>query len=264
MKNKDSNDMTIDADFPGGNIIVEAVESDRVRLRQDWSTSSEWWFYWYFRVKGAAGRRVWFTFGDGDVFSAGGACVSEDGDNWRWPGPSAPSAVDSAFEYSFEYTFAPEEGEVYFAFCPFYTERHLAQFLGRESRVQREALCRIENDRELEHLWLESKHGRYVVPFLARTHACEMMANYVLEGLFEYWLHDGEGGAWLREWVDLRAVPFMDKSGVENGEQGKFRIPHDHNRDWTEQPRYSATRAVMQAAPTWRGEMPLFLDLHCP
>ncbi len=249
--------MKIDADFSGGNIIVDAVEGESVRLRQDWSTSSQWWFYWCFRVRGAEGRSLRFHFEDGDVLSAGGACVSGDGIEWRWLGRATE-------DNTFDYLFAPHEHEVFFAFCPLYTQRHLAQFLEREPGVQCETLCRVENGYELEQLWLESKAGRYLVPFLARTHACETMASFVLEGIFQFWLHDPEGGAWLRSWVDFRAVPLMDKSGVENGEQGKFRIPHDHNRDWTEQPHFAATRAVMQTALSWRGEMALFLDLHCP
>jgi hypothetical protein len=52
--------MIIRSDFPGGNIIVDAVDGSTVRLRQDWSTSAEWWFYWCFRVEDAAGKAVRF------------------------------------------------------------------------------------------------------------------------------------------------------------------------------------------------------------
>ena len=39
-------------------------------------------------------------------------------------------------------------------------------------------------------------------------------------------------------------VPFVDYDGVIDGEQGKFRFPHDHNRDYMDNPIYPETRAV--------------------
>src|SRR5688572_25756500 len=53
---------TIDADFPGGNIIVDKIAGDDVRLRPDLRDTNGTWFYWCFRVRGAAGRTVTFNF----------------------------------------------------------------------------------------------------------------------------------------------------------------------------------------------------------
>src|SRR5215212_1677808 len=111
--------MHIDSDFPGGNVIVVSVDGDVVRLRQDWSTSTEWWFYWALRVRGAAGRTLRFQFTDRDVFTARGPCLSRDRRAWRWLGQGA--VRDNGFEYAF----APDENEVFFAFCPAYLEEHL-------------------------------------------------------------------------------------------------------------------------------------------
>ena len=56
-------------------------------------------------------------------------------------------------------------------------------------------------------------------------------------------------------------VPMMDVDGVENGDQGKERSPHDHNRDY-EKDRYNSVRALKEfAAPL---DIEFFLDLHCP
>ena len=52
--------MQIDADHEGGNVIVERIDGDTVRLRQDLRDTQGWWFYWSFRVRGAAGRKVTF------------------------------------------------------------------------------------------------------------------------------------------------------------------------------------------------------------
>ena len=47
---------TVDTDIPAGNAIVNAVEGDRVSIRQDMRGTKGEWFYWAFRVRGAAGR----------------------------------------------------------------------------------------------------------------------------------------------------------------------------------------------------------------
>lgn len=46
----------VDCDFPGGNIVVDGIKDDTVFLHQDVRDTQGDWFYWYFRVRGAAGR----------------------------------------------------------------------------------------------------------------------------------------------------------------------------------------------------------------
>ena len=55
---------TVDAELPAGNIIVNSVEGDSVSVRQDLRDTNKDWFYWAFRVKGAAGRTLRFKFTD--------------------------------------------------------------------------------------------------------------------------------------------------------------------------------------------------------
>ena len=71
-------------------------------------------------------------------------------------------------------------------------------------------------------------------------------------------------GAFLREHVDIHAVPFVDKDGVQKGDQGKLRHPHDHWEDYRGESIYAATRELKRQSPSWRGEFALALDLHCP
>jgi hypothetical protein len=253
----------VDADFPGGNIIVESLQSTapgvwQVRLRQDWSTSSEWWFYWRFRVQGAAGQRVRFEFADGDVFTSRGPCYSADGENWQWPG--ADAVRNNAFEWSFA-----EQEEAHFCLAIPYLEADLNRFLAAHSTLKREVLAISESGREVELLCLPSPHKKYFVPVVARSHACESLANFVVEGLMDFWIDGDESQSnFLRENVDLYVVPFLDKDGVEAGEQGKLRIPHDHNRDYTAQPIYASTKALMQNLHSWPGQLVGALDVHCP
>ena len=69
----------IDADFPGGNIIVERIEGNTIFLRPDQRDSSTWWFYWYFRVRGAAGRTLKFQFTGKNPIGTQGPAFSTDG-----------------------------------------------------------------------------------------------------------------------------------------------------------------------------------------
>ena len=51
-----SGKLTVDSDFPGGNLLVEKIEGDTVLVRQDVRDTQGTWFWWHFRVRGAAGR----------------------------------------------------------------------------------------------------------------------------------------------------------------------------------------------------------------
>ena len=53
------------------------------------------------------------------------------------------------------------------------------------------------------------------------------MATRALEGIIEIILSDTEDGRWFRSHGDFFIVPFVDKDGVEDGDQGKNRRPHD-------------------------------------
>jgi len=249
---------TIDADFPGGNILVEGIDGETVTLRQDPRDTPEWWFYWRFRVRGAAGRTLRFLFTDGDVFGARGPCVSLDGQKWRWLGRGIVR------DNGFAFTFPPGKEEVYFSFCLPYQESHLHDFLAAYPRIQTDILTHSEGGRAVEHLALHAANCRGKVLFTARHHACESMANYVLEGLFAVWMGHSPDANFLRNHIDFHAIPFMDKDGVENGDQGKCRFPHDHNRDYIDAPRYASVRALTSAVDSWRGPLLLHIDLHCP
>ena len=74
---------TVDAELPAGNVVVNSIDGDRVSVRQDLRDTTEDWFYWAFRVKGAAGRTVRFDFRKQDGKSAAivgvrGPVVSKD------------------------------------------------------------------------------------------------------------------------------------------------------------------------------------------
>ncbi|MHC4678895.1 MAG: M14-type cytosolic carboxypeptidase, partial [Planctomycetota bacterium] len=91
---------TIDANFPGGNIVVDSIKDDTVFIRPDQRDSSDWWFYWYFRVRGVAGRTLKFQFtGRKPIGTQGPAFSTDGGHTWSWLGTQA--VEDSSFSYTF-------------------------------------------------------------------------------------------------------------------------------------------------------------------
>ena len=111
----------------------------------------------------------------------------------------------------------------------------------------------------------QHRPGPYRLAFTCRHHACECLASYELEGIIEAMLAQDETGRWYREHVSAVFVPFVDKDGVEDGDQGKNRRPHDHNRDYAGDSIYPTVAAIKTLLPEWSGgRLDLALDLHCP
>jgi hypothetical protein len=188
----------IEANFPGGNIICGRVDDSSIWLRQNWSTSTEWWFYWHFRVHGAAGKTLRFHFIDGHVFGAhgpasNGEAFNVDWQSWLWLGREVVHTdADSLW---FEYSFPDDCNTPYFSFCIPYVESHLMAWLQQHPSVQRNVLTQSEGGRAVERLTLASQRSTYIVLIVARSHACESMANYVIEGIMEFWLQGSERAA---------------------------------------------------------------------
>ncbi len=256
--------IAIDAAFPGGNIRVDRIEGDRVLIRPDLRDTPRWWFYWYFRTRDAAGRTITFEFTDGNPIGVRGPAVSTDGGRtWSWLG------VESVRNASFTYTFPAEAADVRFAYTIPYLEADLQRFLGTlrgNPHLKLVSLARTPKGRDIEALYFGRIGGQpeFRVLLTARHHACETMASYVLEGMIRSAIEDPDQ-RWLREHVEFLAVPFVDKDGVEQGDQGKLRSPHDPNRDYSGTSIYPAVRALRDGVPVWSGRrLRIALDLHCP
>jgi hypothetical protein len=257
--------VTIDADFPGGNIIVERINGDTIFLKPDLRDTSTWWFYWYFRVRGAAGRSLKFQFtGQNPIGTQGPAFSTDGGETWSW--------LDSHLVNGSSFTYEFEQGdrEVRFCFAIPYLEKNLRQFLKKYTNnpyLTVRELCRSRKRRLVERLHAGKIEGtpKYRVLITARHHSCESIASYALEGLLEEILSGTDTGRWFQNNVEVLVVPFVDKDGVEDGDQGKNRRPHDHNRDYMNNSIYPSIRAIRNFVPQWSdAKLKVTLDLHCP
>ena len=257
-------EVRVDAEIPAGNIVCERVEGEQVYLHQERRGSSQWWFYWAFRVRGAEGRTLTFHFTDGEPVGTRGPAVSVDqGLTWHWLNKDFTTR-------RFTYAFAPAETEVWFAFGMVYTQREWERFtasLGTSPFLEIGQLIVTRKGRKVEKVRLGCLRSepRQRVMITARHHCCEMMASYVLEGLIAGVLADDAKGQWLRENVEFLVIPFVDKDGSEDGDQGKGRSPRDHNRDYEGTRVHVETAAISEQVPKWAdGKLSVALDLHCP
>jgi hypothetical protein len=255
---------SIDCSFPGGNVRVDGATGSHVWLSPDQRDSQGRWFYWCFRVRAASGSQMAVTLPAAELIGARGPAFSLDGGcTWAWMGRGC---VDGA---TFHFAIPTWSTEARFAATIPYTQANLAQFTGASSGRdlwQRTVLCRTRRGRVVEALRMSSMGEGAPLALLvtARHHACETLASYALEGLLSGILAEDEIGGWLRKNLDILVIPFVDKDGVEQGDQGKNRMPHDHNRDYFDG-LYPEVRAIRSLVPRWSAGRPLVaLDLHCP
>ncbi|MEE8451048.1 MAG: hypothetical protein V3R99_04005 [Thermoguttaceae bacterium] len=258
-------ELRIDADYPGGNILVESIDGDVVALRQDLRDTEGWWFYWSFRAYGAEGKTLTFRFTNRNVLGTRGPAVSLDaGRTWSWLG------AENVENTSFSYTFLADVPCVQFAFAPSYQESDLRRFLKQHEANEHlvvDELCRTRKGRSVERLHVGRVDGNpaHRILLTCRHHSCESTASFVLEGMLAAVLADTDDGKWFRENVEVLAVPLVDKDGVEQGDQGKNRRPRDHNRDYDGSSLYRSVAALRSFVPQWSdGRLSVAIDLHCP
>jgi len=265
--------VTINADFPGGNVLVEKDEGSTVHVAPDLRGGRPW-FYWLFEAEANQPGRVTFVFANPPKIGVRGPAVSLDGGkSWRWLGAdhvqyaSTPSGGGGGTRAeSFHYHFAAGNQKVRFAVAIPYLQRELDEFLARNAanpHLTKGVLTKSREGRTVELLRVgEPGPDVKAVLVTARQHACESMASYLLEGFLQEAISDSPAGIEFRKRYVLYSVPIVDKDGVQAGDQGKNRRPHDHNRDWGEVNIYPEVKAIQKLAES--EHIQFGLDLHCP
>jgi hypothetical protein len=258
--------VTIHADFPGGNVAVMQNEGSTVQVSPDLRGDSPW-FYWYFEARASKPGRVSFVFPEkvagftnGAIGFQGPAISTDLGKNWKWMGTEN---VDGS---SFFYDFATTNDRVRFAVTIPYVQTELDEFLKKNisnPHLKKSILTKSRHGRDVELLQI-GQPGPQVKAVLVtgRHHAAETIASYVLEGFLQEAMSDSPAGEAFRKQYVLYAVPFVDKDGVEEGDQGKNRKPHDHNRDYGEKSIYPEIQAIKELDNATNFQFTL--DFHCP
>lgn len=254
---------TIDCNFPGGNIIVERIEGDTAWLRQDLRGTQKWWFYWSFRVMNAGGRFLTFNFTLRTDSTGVGVCASTDGGlSWFWTGPQVLLPNNQP---GFRFHVPKGANEVRFAISFPYLQANLDRFLSSvPNSITKSELCRSRHGRSVELLRCGNPDARRKLYLCSRHHACESTGTWTIEGILREITSNSPCGKWFQNEVDVMIVPFVDKDGVEEGDPGKNRTPHDHNRDYN-LCIYPEISAIKKLLPSWiKDAQAVTLDFHCP
>lgn len=260
-------EVTFDSDFPGGNVRILKFDepSGTVELECDYRDSMTDWFWTNFRVRGAAGRHLDFRFRPDRptkrprVSRLGMAFSLDEGRTWRWTNPDGNA---DAFGFSFD--FPPDGKSVRFATSFPYVRRDLDAFCAAHPAIRRSTLTQSRKGRDVPLLTVGSDNARIAFIFTARHHASEVPANWVMEGMAEAAAADTVEGRWIRENARCLFVPFMDTDGCEDGDPGKNRKPHDHNRDYEAElyPEVRAFKALVRDEAARRKLV--YFDMHAP
>ncbi len=238
--------MTVHQNFIGGNIKVVRQDGDTVYVENELRDTEGDWFYWAFCVEGAQGKTLTFRF-QLDRLGYFGPAVSHDLKTWKWLGNCGKN--------EFAYTFGENEDKVYFAHDMLYHPDRFHAF-AKKRGLQTETFCQSRSGAPVPCVRIGN--GSRSIVLTARHHACEATGNYVLEGVLDEWLKNPIPDS------TLLVVPFVDYDGVVNGDQGKSRFPHDHNRDYEKNlPSIYPTTAKLKEYVEEKGCLYAF-DFHSP
>lgn len=260
-----ANGLTITSDFPGGNISIISVNNKTITFTPDLRGGRDW-FYWNFKITSDKDLDVTFIIKSASPFMGmigmQGPAISTDNDvTWDWLGAESMTILNRAFTYSLK-----KDTTIHLASTIPYMQKDLDLFLSSiaaNPHVKNEVLTKSRKGRPVELLTIGTPgDNRKAVLFTVRHHACETMTSFLMEGFLSEAISDSEEGKKFREKYVLYVVPMVDKDGVQDGDQGKNRRPHDHNRDYNDEPLYPEVKAIKELATTKK--IQLSLDWHCP
>jgi murein tripeptide amidase MpaA len=255
--------LKVDADFEGGNIAVAGVGDDwaDLTIRQD--AHGPWFQWFYFRVRGAAGRRLTLRLLNAgqssypEGWDGYRACVSDDGETWTRAGTRFVEGV-------LEIDHAAAADAVWFAyFTPYDLARHerlLARAAAAPGAV-RQVIGRSVDGRPIASVSLGSGPRR--VWLLGRQHSGETMASWWMEGAVERLTDPADAdAARLLGLATVHLVPLVNVDGAARGNLRGNAAGLDLNRQWiapdpARAPEVAAVLAAMDAAG-----VDLCLDVH--
>ncbi len=254
--------LRIDADFDGGNIVVRSVGEASADLLIRPDSHGPWFQWFYFRVRGAAGRALSLRIVNaGDSAYPGGwpgyrACVSTDNETWT-------RAVTAYADGVLRIDYPAVDDTVWFAlFAPYDLARHQAlldRATGAGAAVDR--LGQSVDGRPIHRAMLGN--GPRTVWAIGRQHSGETMASWWMEGALDCLLDPADPvGAALLKTATVHLVPIVNIDGAARGNLRGNAVGIDLNRQWHDpDPAMAPEVAAVLAAMDQTG-CDLSLDVH--
>ncbi|MCC2980474.1 MULTISPECIES: M14-type cytosolic carboxypeptidase [unclassified Sphingomonas] len=227
--------LSINAAFDSGNIRLIAIDGDRVDLEIVTDHQSDFYQWFYFRVAGAAGRRLTFR-----ILNAGGSAYP-----FGWPGYRTRAStdrktwrtVDTRYAdgvLEFDWAGDPSSGEasiVWFAyFAPYTMEQHadLIARIATRPGVRHRELGTTLDGQAIDCFDIGT--GPKSVWLYARQHPGESMAEWWMEGALD-WL-TSPAAAPLLQAATVHVVPNMNPDGTRRGHLRTNAAGVNLNREW--------------------------------
>ena len=255
--------LQIDAGFDGGNIIVKnAGETDAdLEIRQD---SNGPWFQWfYFRVRGAAGKALNLRIVNAGASAYPGGwpgyqvCVSTDNQTWT---RAATSFADGMLDIRY----AATTDTVWFAFfAPYDLARHqrLLDRAAASPGVKVDILGQSVDGRPIHRITLGA--GPKTVWAVARQHSGETMASWWMEGAMDCLLDPSDAlGAALLKAATVHLAPLVNIDGAARGNLRGNAAGIDLNRQWHGPDPVKAPEIAAVLAAMDKTGCDLSLDVH--
>jgi hypothetical protein len=264
-------ELAIDTAFPGGSAKIESIDqaTRTIAIRPSPHPDLGWECWWNFKLTGIEPGKTITLRVSGMAFAlAERATFSTDGMTWQH------TPLGKVEKGHVTYTLTFDQSSVRLAWgLPF-------QLSASQALIQRA----VDRHVGAETFELTRSKGGNPVPALrwepaaaagqkrtglwvhARQHAWESGSSWVCAGFVDWLCSDDAAAKSLRETTRIVVVPIMDVDNVELGAGGKDQKPHDHNRDWSDEPVFNAVRAAQSAIREMdaAGEFDLFIDLHNP
>ncbi len=229
--------MLISSQFDSGNIeTVDISENNDVRLKIKKDNKSDFFQWFHFRVSGVADAMCRFVIANaGDAAYADGwtgysVCASYDRENWF--------RVNANYEEgALSWQIEPEQDSLYFAyFAPYSMERHadLIADVSASPLVTSSVLGHTLDGQDMDLVEIgHGSEGRKKIWLIARQHPGETMAEWWMEGVFDFLLdEDNPVARNLLDNAHFYIVPNMNPDGSKRGNLRTNAAGANLNREW--------------------------------
>lgn len=259
--------MLISSQFDSGNIdLVDSSSSDDIRLRIQKDNESDFFQWFHFRVSGVLDTPCRFVIENAseaayaDGWEGYRVCGSYDRENWF--------RIDTRYENGeLIWSVEPEQDSLYFAyFAPYSMERHadlIAEVAG-SPLVKSSVLGHTLDGQDMDLVEVgHGAEGRKIVWLIARQHPGETMAEWWMEGAFDFLLdEDNPVARALLEKAHFFIVPNMNPDGSRRGNLRTNAAGANLNREWTDASPDHSPEVYLVRAKMLETGVDFHLDVH--